>query len=146
VFSFDLPVPATFRRDDQAPRVLSNFERILQGLGARTQRRGTTLEFTGGLLARRGGNGCISWQEATESHGPHFVFKASIWREVAMLLVLSAIVGPPLCWGGRLSLDATIRWLSVGTGLLGATLIVVAGLQAVWLRGRMARAIAQVAG
>jgi hypothetical protein len=72
------------------------------------------------------------------------VFKASIWREVAMVLALGAILGPPLCWGGRLSLDATVRWLSLATGLLGATLILVAGLQAIWLRGRLAAAIANV--
>jgi hypothetical protein len=127
VFSFDLPVPSRFRRDDQAPRVLNNLERILRELGASTQRRGTTLEFMGGLLRRGGGRGSISWHESTDDRGPRFVLKASVWREVAMVLGLGALVGAPVCWGGRLSLDATIRWLALASALLGGTLIVVAG-------------------
>jgi hypothetical protein len=73
------------------------------------------------------------------------VLKASVWREVAIVLGLCALLGPPVCWGGRLSIDATIRWLALAGVLLGGTLILVAGFQAVWLRGRLAAAVTHVA-
>jgi hypothetical protein len=142
VFRFELAVPAKFRHDDQAPRVLTDLERILRERGASTQRRGTTLEFTGGLLRWQGGRGSISWHESTGTQGPHFVLKASVWREVAVVLGLGALVGPPLCWGGHLSVDATIRWLALATALIGGAVVLVAGWQTVRLRGKLSAAIA----
>jgi hypothetical protein len=149
VFRFELAVPITLRRADQAPRVLQSLERLLQDRGATTRRAATTLDFTGGIVAgyryRHAGRGSISWHDPTASRGPRFVLEAWLWREVLMVLGCAAIVGPPACWGGRLSAAATIQWLALGTGLVVGVLLITAGLQMLWLRGRLAATIARVA-
>lgn len=142
VFRLEVPVPASFRVDDQAPRVLANLERTLQDVGASTHRRGTTLEFTGGLV-RRGGRGSVSWREGTTKAGPRFVLRGAVWPEVGMIVGLGVLFATLLGWGSGGAVRV-VGSVVLATVLMGVCPVLVAGCQMMWLRRKLAADIARV--
>jgi hypothetical protein len=143
VFRLEVPVPASFRVDDQAPRVLANLERTLQGVGASIQRRGTTLEFTGGLV-RLGGRGSVSWQAGTASSSPRFVLRGGVWLEVGIIVGLGILFGTLVWWASGAAVRV-VGTVVVMTVLMGLCPVLVAGCQMMWLRRKLAADIARVA-
>ena len=114
MFRFSVEAPPGFRRDNEATRVLRDFELVIRKSGAHPKRHGTSMTFP--LLKGRheAGRGTVIWVE----------------------LLLVSIGGLFISAFSKKGFDSGTYVLVTG-GLAGA-LGVLAFLRTLWLRGKLA--------
>ena len=130
MFRFEVAAPEGMRRENEATRLLRDFEIVLQEAGARPRRKGTSITFQGGLIDGWHHGGRVEWHDATESKAGRFVLTGAIWPELLPLVLGSAAF--------TLYMRAGLPFFLLVTAGLCTILTLIAGLRLLWLRGKFA--------
>ena len=139
MFRFSIEAPPGCRRDNEATRILRDFELLAlrkEGPFLYTKRHGASMQFRI-LVGKNGpvGRGTVTWQDGDGVGPARFVMTGEVWREMlAVLLIVAA--APAVDFFRRGSFDLGLYALT--TGAIEVMLVVAAGLRMLWLRGKLA--------